>query len=160
MIFLNILIYFVKTKTIFMKKTTLIFVLSLITTLTFGQVKKFKDIAEVQTFTKKTANDFLNLNFEVAFNDMKPYWALSEIEIDSIKIKTESFKEYFISNFGKSVDAVKVKETNLKNVLYKEVYAIRFENFILRMRISFYQNSVGWAVKGFEWDDDIYAELD
>lgn len=31
---------------------------------------------------------------------------------------------------------------------------------MLRMKISFYQNNVGWAVKGFEWDDDINAELD
>jgi len=84
----------------------------------------------------------------------------NKIKFDLIKNKSKNFKDYFISNFGKSVDAIKVKETNLKNVLYKEVYAIRFENFILRMRISFYQNNIGWAVKGFEWDDDIYAELD
>ncbi|PQJ74579.1 hypothetical protein [Polaribacter gangjinensis] len=143
-----------------MRKRTFLITLLMINSITFSQTKKFKDIAEVQAFTKKTANDFLNMNFEVAFNDIKPYWALSEIEVDSIRIKTESYKDYFISNFGKSVDVIKVKETNLKNVLYKEVYAIRFENFILRMRISFYQNNIGWAVKGFEWDDDIYAELD
>ena len=143
-----------------MKKFTLLLVTFLISTITIGQIKKFKDVSEVQTFAKKTANDFLNMNFETAFNDMKPYWALNETEVDSIRIKTESFKEYFTTNFGKAVDVVKVKETNLKNVLYREVYAIRFENFILRMRISFYQNSIGWAVKGFEWDDDIYAELD
>ena len=143
-----------------MTKNTFLLALFLVCSVAFSQTKKFKDISEVQAFTKKTANDFLNMNFEVAFNDIKPYWALSEIEVDSIRIKTESYKDYFISNFGKSVDAIKVKETNLKNVLYKEVYAIRFENFILRMRISFYQNNIGWAVKGFEWDDDIYAELD
>jgi uncharacterized protein YueI len=143
-----------------MTKHTFLLAIFLVCSVTFSQTKKFKDIAEVQAFTKKTANDFLNLNFEVAFNNMKPYWALSEIEVDSIRIKTESFKDYFISNFGKSVDAIKVKETNLKNVLYKEVYAIRFENFMLRMRISFYQNNIGWSIKGFEWDDDIYAELD
>ena len=143
-----------------MRKRTFLITLLMISSITFSQTKKFKDIAEVQAFTKKTANDFLNMNFEVAFNDIKPYWALSEIEVDSIRIKTESYKDYFITNFGKSVDVIKVKETNLKNVLYKEVYAIRFENFILRMRISFYQNNIGWAVKGFEWDDDIYAELD
>lgn len=143
-----------------MRKRTFLLTLLMVSTITFSQTKKFKDIAEVQAFTKKTANDFLNMNFEVAFNDIKPYWALSEIEVDSIRIKTESYKDYFISNFGKSIDVIKLKETNLKNVLYKEVYAIRFENFILRMRISFYQNNIGWAVKGFEWDDDIYAELD
>ena len=143
-----------------MRKRTFLITLLMVSSIAFSQAKKFKSIAEVQAFTKKTANDFLNMNFEVAFNDLKPYWALSEIEVDSIRIKTESFKDYFITNFGKSVDAIKVKETNLKDVLYKEVYAIRFENFILRMRISFYQNNFGWAVKGFEWDDDIYAELD
>lgn len=143
-----------------MRKRTFLITLLMVSSIAFSQAKKFKSIAEVQAFTKKTANDFLNMNFEVAFNDIKPYWALSEIEVDSIRIKTESFKDYFITNFGKSVDAIKVKETNLKDVLYKEVYAIRFENFILRMKISFYQNNIGWAVKGFEWDDDIYAELD
>jgi hypothetical protein len=30
------------------------------------------------------------MNFEGAFNDMKPYWKLNEIEVDSIRIKTES----------------------------------------------------------------------
>lgn len=141
-------------------KLHLCIIFSIISTVCFGQISKFKDLKEVQTFAYKIANDFLNKDYESVFNNLKPYWALGETEVDSIRIKTEKFKEYFNSNFGKSVDVVKVKETNLKNVLYREVYAIRFENYMLRMKISFYQNNVGWAVKGFEWDDDINAELD
>ncbi|MDP4600517.1 MAG: hypothetical protein NWS84_05185 [Polaribacter sp.] len=48
----------------------------------------------------------------------------------------------------------------MKTPFYKEVSAIRFENFMLRMRVNFYQNNISWAAKRFEWDDDIYADLD
>lgn len=143
-----------------MKNFTIILVCSLITSVTFGQIKKFKDVSEIQSFTKKTANSFLNKDFESVFNDLKPYWQLAESEIDSLKIKTMRFKEYFNENLGKNIDAVKVKEVNLNNVLYKEVYAIRFENYVLRLVMSYYNNSIGWAIKTFEWDDNISAELD
>jgi hypothetical protein len=143
-----------------MIKHTFLLITLFISSITFGQNKKFKDITEVQAFTKKTAANFLNKDFETVFNDMKPYWALAESEVDSLKIKTLRFKDYFNENLGKNIDFVKVKETNLKNVMYKEVYAIRFEEYMLRIVISFYNNSKGWAIKTFEWDDNIQAELD
>ncbi|MDP5091745.1 MAG: hypothetical protein NWQ17_00455 [Polaribacter sp.] len=143
-----------------MTKHTFLLAVFLVCSVTFSQTKKFKDIAEVQAFTKKTANDFLNKDFQSVFNNMKPYWALAENEVDSLKIKTERFKDYFNENLGKNIDVVKIKETNLKNVLYKEVYAIRYEDYILRVVMSFYNSSFGWAIKTFEWDDNIQSELD
>lgn len=60
-----------------------------------------------------------------------------------LESKQKVFKNILIPILIKAVDEVKVKETRLKNVLYREVFAIRFENFMLKMRIRFYQNSVG-----------------
>lgn len=77
-----------------------------------------------------------------------------------LESKQKVFKNILIPILIKAVDEVKVKETRLKNVLYREVFAIRFEIFMLKMKIRFYQNSVGWALKGFQWDAAIYAELD
>ena len=51
-----------------MRKRTFLITLLMISSITFSQTKKFKDIAEVQAFTKKTANDFLNMNFEDAMS--------------------------------------------------------------------------------------------
>jgi hypothetical protein len=45
----------------------------MVSSIAFSQTKKFKDITEVQSFTKKIATVFFKMNFEVAFNDLKPY---------------------------------------------------------------------------------------
>ena len=62
----------------------------MVSSIAFSQTKKFKDITEVQSFTKKIATVFFKMNFEVAFNDLKPYWELIKIEVDAMRIKTES----------------------------------------------------------------------
>ena len=62
----------------------------MVSSIAFSQTKKFKDITEVQSITKKIATVFFKMNFEVAFNDLKPYWELIKIEVDAMRIKTES----------------------------------------------------------------------
>jgi hypothetical protein len=66
-----------------------------------------------------------------------------KMKLIPLESKQKVFKNILIPILIKAVDEVKVKETRLKNVLYREVFAIRFENFMLKMRIRFYQNSVG-----------------
>ena len=56
-----------------MRNPIFLHTLQMVSSIAFSQTKKFKDITEVQSFTKKIATVFFKMNFEVAFNDLKPY---------------------------------------------------------------------------------------
>lgn len=142
-----------------MKKYILILML-LFPLLLQSQTKTYKNLNEVKANTKNIANEFINKNYAKLFNSLKPYWGIETSEIDSLIVKTQRFQNYFNERLGKAIDAVKIKEQNLENILFKESYVLRFEKSALRIVLVYYKNDAGWVINYFNWDDKFLEELD
>ena len=97
---------------------------------------------------------------ENLFNDLKPYWVISDSQIDTLKIRTQGFVPMIRNSYGDSVDVVKIKETNLENALLQETYLVRYLRSALRIKLLYYNNNQGWFLNSFEWDDQISEEID
>lgn len=125
-----------------------------------GQKKYFKTIGELKANTEKIANSFINKEYEDLFNGMKPYWVLEPNEIDTLKTKTKNYQEFFYQRLGNGIDAIKIKEQNLKDILFKESYILRYQKSALRIVLIYYKSNLGWAINSFNWDDKFLQELD
>lgn len=131
-----------------------------LSTLSFSQSKVFANIKEIRQNTEKVANQFLNKDLDNLFEELKPYWVLTNDRIDTLKVRTKGFVPQIKQSFGEAIDVVKVKEVNLENVLFKEVYFIRYFRSAIRLEMVYYFNDQGWFINSFEWNDKILGELD
>lgn len=141
-------------------KNNITMLLLAISTSFFGQSKAFENINQVRENSKKVATQFLNKDMENLFNDLKPYWVISDSQIDTLKIRTQGFVPMIRNSYGDSVDVVKIKETNLENALLQETYLVRYLRSALRIKLLYYNNNQGWFLNSFEWDDQISEEID
>ncbi|WP_435415229.1 hypothetical protein [Polaribacter aestuariivivens] len=141
-----------------MKKYLLLSFL-IISFFTQGQTKSYKTLDEVRNNTKNISNFFIKKNYADLFNSTKPYWGLKANEIDSLIVKTQAYQEFFDQRLGYGINAVKVKEQNLENTLFKETYILRYEKSALRITLVYYKNDSGWVINYFNWDDKFLEEL-
>jgi len=132
----------------------------LITSINYAQSKAYTNIKEIRENSKKVANRFVKNDIDKLFDDLKPYWALSDNQIDTLKVNTKRYIPRINQSFGNAIDAIKIKEINLENAVFKETYLIRYLKSALRLKIIYYNNSKGWFINSFEWDDKFTEELD
>lgn len=140
------------------KVVTLVFLF--VSCYTFSQSKAYSTIKKVRDNSNKVANQFLKMDIDNLFEDLKPYWVISNDQIDTVKVRTKGLVPEIQNSFGEGIDAIKIKEINLENAILQETYFIRYLKSAIRIKITYYNNSKGWFINTFEWDDKISEELD
>jgi hypothetical protein len=126
----------------------------------FAQDKTLKDLSEVQSLSKKSAELFSKKEVGKALDMLKPYWPLPSEELKALQAQTSSQLDYVEENFGKPFATTKVKEKLLGDVAYREVYFVQYDHMAIRLMFTYYKNEKGWMLYAFKWDDAFASELD
>ena len=124
-----------------------------------AQNKYLKDIENIKLISKDVAQLFKENKINEAFMKIKPYWPLSQNEIDNLESKTIQSMNLVAERYGNSEEIIKVSEQNIKETAYREIYLVKFENTALRLIFTYYKNKNGWIINGFKWDDSFTEEF-
>jgi len=95
-----------------------------------------------------------------AFEELKPYFPLSEAELSMIAMQTLQQFELIKSRFGQLVGYQLVKEEMVNNVILRFIYIQKFEKHAVRWIFYFYKPADQWMFNEFYIDDklkDLFA---
>lgn len=145
------------------KKNMKIFLIASIISFTslniFTQDKYLSTISETQELSKEVVSLFTENKISESFEQLSPYWPLPENEINSLEEKTIKYINILEQRYGKSIDALKVKNETISDIASRETYLIRFEYSAIRLIFTFYRNDKGWIINAFKWDDSFSEEF-
>ncbi len=126
----------------------------------YGHEKSFADEVAMRRMTDEVAQLFLKNEIGQAFETMKTYWPMPEVELSSLETQTVKLMTLLKARIGDPVDYVFLREKRLKDVAVQYVYLLRYEKHALRLRFYFYNNGQYWMLNTFKWDDMFTNEFD
>jgi hypothetical protein len=142
-----------------LKKTLILCIYFTISLSAVSQVKYMQSETEVKAFSKKIADLFTSEDFSDAFSALKEYWPVSADEITDMRKKTEVTLSGIKSSFGDIVASAKTSDQRILDFAFRETYIIRYEYSAIRLKLTYFKNSNGWAVNSFRWDDSFAEEF-
>jgi len=101
----------------------------------------------MQTFSER--------KFTEAIETLKIYSVIDPIKIDDLIYTVERQMGILGDTFGKNLSYEFIAEKNVKGVLLKRVYLLKFEKMCLKFDFRFYNNGHGWTITNFNYSEDI-----
>lgn len=126
--------------------------------LIWSQAEALKTKAEVVTHSNEVMALFGQAKFDEAFNVLRKYYPVSEVDYQNLKVKTTNNLESAQSAYGNITGEVFIKESNLKDVAIQRVYLVKYELILLRFTLVYYNSVNGYVINSFAWDDN-FEEL-
>lgn len=121
--------------------------------------KTLKSTEDAKKLSERVCDLFYKDSISLAFKEMKVYWPLQDDEIEELKDKTIKSLNLIDNIYGYKIGPVKISESSIKDIAYKETYFLRYENSALRIIFKYYNTGHGWILNGFKWDDEYSTEF-
>ena len=131
----------------------------LCTSISFGQLKYIKDKANITEQAETVMLALNNLQFDVAFKELKKNWPLPENELDQVEALTIKQFNTVSSRFGKTKGYEFISDKKIKDFLIRKIYILKFEKHMIRVLFTYYNSGNGWIINSFKWDDTIDSLL-
>jgi hypothetical protein len=141
-----------------MKKLFTIIVLTL-SSLAHSQEGNLKTVDEVKNLSKEVSLLFKENKQSEAIDKMRPFWPVSESEINTLLEQTVKYSSILEDRYGKIINQQKVKEETIKDFALKEIYFVNYEKSAIRLIFIYYKGSKGWILNSFKWDDNFTEEF-
>jgi hypothetical protein len=142
-----------------MKKKILFLVLFSTSISFFSQEKFLNNETDINKLSLDVVSLFEKNKVSESIDLMRPYWPLSENEIDILEKKTVRSLNIVQQRFGNAIGNVKIKTEKIKDIALRLTYLVRYDIYALRLKFTFYKNKNGWLITTFEWDDDYTEEF-
>lgn len=110
---------------------------------------------EVRRTLDSVMKDLEKEQYDKAFEQLKPYWPFPMAELDNLHRETKDKLPVATSRFGDIIGSDYVKTEKIGDFMVRSYYVLRFSKHILRMKFTFYNNTKGWIMNGFTWDDNV-----
>lgn len=98
--------------------------------------------------------------FDEAFEALRPYYPVSEIDYQNIKVKTAQNLQQAEQGYGKITGEVFIKEQNLKDIAIRRYYVVKLETILLKFSLVYYKGKDGWIVNSFSWNNEFEILFD
>jgi len=115
----------------------------------------FNNKEDIDNFIKEIIPNLINNNDKKVFNELKPYWPIPEVEIDSLVNQLDLQEPMIAKRFGKSLSMEFIKSESIGNSLYKITYLRKYEAHAMRWVFLFYKPSDIWYVNSVSTDDKL-----
>lgn len=125
----------------------------------FSQEKFLNNETDINKLSLDVVSLFEKNKVSESIDLMRPYWPLSENEIDILEKKTVRSLNIVQQRFGNAIGNVKIKTEKIKDIALRLTYLVRYDIYALRLKFTFYKNKNGWLITTFEWDDDYTEEF-
>ena len=131
----------------------------LCTSISFGQLKYIKDKANITEQAETVMLALNNLQFDVAFKELKKNWPLPENELDQVEALTIKQFNTVSNRFGKTKGYEFISDKKIKDFLIRKIHILKFEKHMIRVLFTYYNSGNGWIINSFKWDDTIDSLL-
>ena len=138
----------------FMLKTTLIFCLFFVSSFSYGQVKADTSRTNLNALCDRFMETFQTGKFSDAVQLLKINSTLGELFIDDLGRTVVEQMNNINANYKKITGYSLVEEKELKNILARRRYILKFELHFLTFDFYLYNNGSGWTISGFYYIDD------
>lgn len=134
-------------------KNLIIIVLLVMSGSVFGE--GFKSENETRIFSDNLLNQLLEEKFQEAFDSVKPYWPMPEVEIDSIVNKINQQWPIVRQRFGEPVGIEFIKQEQIGKSFLRYYYLHKFENHAIYWRLDYYKSHDEWKINMFLFLDSL-----
>ena len=144
-----------------MKRVSLILALVLLVSLFFypaagaSGVQFLSDEMACVKLAGSFIRDVVEGEIEKAFNDVKPYFPITQTEFEDLLSSTRSQLKGTEPNFGKMLGYKFIREERVKDFLVRFTFIIKHELTVTRWRFLFYRPENKWLLNSLHWDDRV-----
>ncbi len=127
--------------------------------LSFGQTKPDKEKEKINSECDKFMHLFQISHFTEAFDLLKHISAIGDSTLDGLlETVTDQMNNVFPS-YGKIMNYEFIGERNIKNIITKRFYLLKFQKYFLKFDFTIYNSESGWTVTNFTYDDNLIEVL-
>ncbi len=110
---------------------------------------------EIRELSDKVINQFIKKHFEEGLSLAKPYWPLSEVEIDGLANTINTQWPIVEQRFGKAIGSDFVRSEEAGDSLIRYYYLHKFNNHAIYWELTFYKPEDNWLVNSIRFRDDL-----
>lgn len=126
--------------------------------LSFSQNKealRFDSYEEALDECTEIANEFGKGNLDNALSKLNTIWTIpATLEEYGKQIKIAFHKAQ--DEFGEPIGTILIKVSLIEDLLYQAVFAVKYENYAMRLFFTFYKGAnEKWLLTNIKWDSDL-----
>jgi len=133
---------------------TLLPLLFLFATINLTAQAGLQDKIAVANHADQVMQLFGTSQFDQAFEVLRPFYPVSEIDYQNIKVKTAQNLQQAEEGYGSITGEVFIKEQNLKDIAIRRYYVVKLETILLKFSLVYYKGKDGWIVNSFSWNNE------
>jgi len=137
-----------------MRKLIAVVILSIFFSVSYGQAKPYTTKDSINMFCDKVMQTLVDGKYSTAIQMFKQKSVMDETVIDKIDKTLNDQMPGILPYYGKILSYELVEEKQLKNVLTRKRYILKFENYFLSFDFVLYNNGSGWTVSNFYYKDE------
>lgn len=137
-----------------MRKLIVVAVLCISCTFSYGQAKMYTTRDSINIFCDKVMQTLVDGKYSAAIQMFKQRSVMDETVIDKIDKTLNDQMPGILPYYGKILSYELVEEKQLKNVLSRKRYILKFENYFLSFDFVLYNNGTGWTISNFYYKDE------
>ncbi|MBK7433179.1 MAG: hypothetical protein IPI66_04230 [Chitinophagaceae bacterium] len=122
--------------------------------LSTGQLKPDSSRAGISALCDKFMQTFQSGRFSEAVQLLKVNSTLGAGFVDNLDKSMSSQMGSVQYNYKKMVGFDLIEEKEIKNILIRRRYLLKFEMYFLSFDFYLYNNGTGWTISGFYYNDD------
>lgn len=137
-----------------MRKLIGVLILSIFFSVSYGQLKPYTTKDSINMFCDKVMQTLVDGKYSAAIQMFKQKSVMDETVIDKIDKTLNDQMPGILPYYGKILSYELVEEKQLKSVLTRKRYILKFENYFLSFDFVLYNNGSGWTVSNFYYKDE------
>lgn len=137
-----------------MRKLIGVVILSIFFSVSYGQSKSYTTKDSINMFCDKVMQTLVDGKYSAAILMFKQKSVMDETVIDKIDKTLNDQMPGILPYYGKILSYELVEEKQLKNVLTRKRYILKFEYYFLSFDFVLYNNGSGWTVSNFYYKDE------
>lgn len=128
----------------------------ILTTLSLGTYATgFKTESEIRTFSDNFMKQIIKEEFDPAFNLVKNYWPMPEVEIDGIVNTIKQQWPVVNQRFGKPTGFEFIRDERIGKSFIRYYYLHKFTNHAIYWRMDFYKPTEEWKINSVIFLDSL-----
>jgi hypothetical protein len=116
---------------------------------------EFKSEAELRPFAESIMKKVAANDLKAAFKLMQPYVVISESELQSASLNSQTQREQYGTRYGNAVGYEFISEQKVGESLIALVFIEKTEKHALPWSFCFYKTPKGWVLNTFNWNDKV-----
>jgi hypothetical protein len=122
----------------------------------FGEIKRLKERQDAQWLCDLFMLKLTELDANEAFLTLRPYSGMAEDDFSVYAEQANAIIETVKPDYGEVIGFVLVDESNIKDIVLRYTYLLKYERHALRWTFYFYRAEREWFFNEFNVDNKLH----